>query len=144
MPIGGDEMSDIRPEIAEKIQDSLDFLEENLEEDIRLEDLARVACFSIFHYHRLFKEVVGQPAIDYLRKKRLAKAADELIETDEKIASIALRYRFCSQESFTRAFTRQFGLPPGRYRRDKGGMLISSLTASGSGHFHARCMLRAA
>jgi len=144
MPTGGDDMSDIRPEIAEKIQDSIDFLEENLEEDIRLEDLARVACFSIFHYHRLFKEVVGQPAIDYLRKRRLAKAADELIETDEKIASIALRYQFCSQESFTRAFSRQFGLPPGRYRKGGARMFVSPLAGSSSGRFHAQCMLRAA
>ena len=137
-------MSDTRPEIAEKIQDSLAYIEDNLDKDIKLEDLARIACFSVFHYHRLFKKMVGHPAIDYLRKKRLKRAADELLETDEKIVNIALRYRFCSQESFTRAFTRQFGVPPGRYRKIRTGALTLPGTAMdpGARAFHSTCMRR--
>ncbi len=51
------------------IQRTLDYIEENLHEQITLEKLADLACFSPFHYHRVFQAMVGETVIDYVRKK---------------------------------------------------------------------------
>lgn len=76
-------------DIKERIQNSIDFMEDNLEKKIKLEDLAEAACYSMFHYHRTFKRVVEQTAMDYLRKRRLSRAAQDLSSTSEKIVDTA-------------------------------------------------------
>ncbi len=105
-------------DIKERIQATIDYIEDNPEKKIKLEELAEIACYSVFHYHRVFKEIVGRTAMDYLRKRRLAKAAQDLKETSQPIVDIALKYQFYSQESFTRAFTGEYGISPARFRRN--------------------------
>ena len=104
-------------DVKERIQASIDYIEANLDKKIKLEELAGKACYSIFHFHRIFKQIVGQTAMDYLRKRRLAMAAQELKDAKEAIVDIALKYQFYSQESFTRAFTGEYGISPARFRK---------------------------
>lgn len=101
----------------ERIQDSIDYIEENLEKKISLDDIANRAYLSKFHFHRLFHSAVGESIGDYIRKRRLSEAARELRETNEKIIDIAFKYQFNSQESFTRSFRKNYGLSPSEYRR---------------------------
>ncbi|ACL18593.1 helix-turn-helix transcriptional regulator [Desulfitobacterium hafniense] len=103
-----------------KVYDSLDYIEENLDDRIDLEDLAQKAYLSKYYYHRLFHKVTGESVTRYITRRRMAKAAEELVETEQPIIDIALKYQYASQESFTRAFMRIYGLAPGKYRKIHG------------------------
>ncbi len=103
----------------ERIQKSIDFMEENLREPITLEDVARVTCFSLPHFYRLFNALVGRTIKDYLRLRRLSEAARDVASTGRSILDIALDYQFSSQESFSKAFRQAWGVSPGHVRRTK-------------------------
>ncbi|MCC8954188.1 helix-turn-helix transcriptional regulator [Bradyrhizobium sp. Pear77] len=96
----------------------MQFVEANLHADIRLKDLADVANLSPFHFSRAFRKSTGEPPHRFVRGCRLEKAKQLLIEGDASLAEISLICNFSSQSSFTRAFTRAFGAPPGTFRKD--------------------------
>ena len=100
-----------------RVRRTLEYIESHLDEDISLDALARQACLSKYHFHRLFRQAVGEPVHRYIRKRRMEHAARELAETDRPIIEIALNCRYASQEAFSRAFERVYALTPGRYRR---------------------------
>jgi AraC-like DNA-binding protein len=104
---------------GECIKESINYIELSLREDISLEKLAQKAFLSKYYYHRLFRNIVGEPVMEYVRKRRLSEAAKEVANTDEKLIDIAMKYQFSSQEAFIRAFKNMFGISPGQYRRDK-------------------------
>lgn len=99
------------------VRNSLEYIENNLSENISLDDIAKKACLSKYHYHRLFHKTVGESVKSYINRKRMENAAKELIETDQSIIDIALKYQYASQEAFSRAFKKTFSLTPGKYRR---------------------------
>lgn len=100
-----------------RLQKALDFIEDHLEEDIDLDDIAGSACFSKFHFHRLFQAWLGITVADYVRKRRLTMAACRLRQFPDSVLDVALRYCFGTHESFIRAFRRQHGMNPGNYRK---------------------------
>jgi len=106
------------------IKKSIEFIEDNLDKKIELEDLADKAFLSKFHFHRKFHSATGEPVAEYIRKKRLYKASEDLIYTDEKIIDIALKYHFGSQEAFTKAFKKLYGLPPREFRKNRNHITI--------------------
>ena len=95
----------------------LDYIETNLEGDLRLEQLASVACLSRFHFARAFKAAVGRSPHQYVSARRLEHAKALLVGDDRPLADIALALDFSCQANFTRAFARATGQTPGRYRR---------------------------
>lgn len=101
------------------IKKSIEYIEDNLDNKIELKELADKAFLSKYHFHRVFHSVVGEPVAEYIRKRRLKEAASELITTDNKIVDIALKYQFGSQEAFTKAFKRIYGVPPREFRTSK-------------------------
>ena len=101
----------------EKIQTSIKYIENNLNEKILLEDLAKQTFLSKYHYHRVFHELVGETVMAYIRKRRLTEAAKELVESNIKIVDVALKYQFGSQEAFSRAFRRMFKASPREFRQ---------------------------
>jgi AraC family transcriptional regulator len=103
-------------EFKDKIQQSIDYIEDNLQEEIALADCAETAGYSLFHYCRLFRTLTGISVMDYLRKRRLAQASIELVETRKSITTICFDYGFNSHENFVRAFKREFYVTPSAYR----------------------------
>lgn len=101
----------------EQIQRGVDFVEEHLDEDIRLGDVAAAAGMSQWHFQRVFKALTNETLKTYIRSRRLAGALCRLLETDTRIIEIALAAGFESQEAFTRAFQKAFGMTPNNYRR---------------------------
>src|SRR5215469_13123742 len=99
------------------IQRAIDFIEDHLQEHISAEEVAFRAGFSEYHFHRIFSEVLGESVKEYVLRRRLTHAAQQLEATETPIIDIAFRSGFKSQESFTRAFQKLFGTTPGRYRR---------------------------
>ncbi len=106
------------------IQKTIKYIENNLQEDLTLEIIARFAGFSKYHYHRIFQKEVGVSISEYIRYRRIANSASLLLYTDQKIIDIALFYRFESQESYTRSFKRYYNLPPGQYRQFMGKLIF--------------------
>jgi AraC family transcriptional regulator len=95
----------------------LDYVEQHLEADITVEDLANVACLSTCHFARMFASAVGLPPHRYVSQQRLKNAMALLAGGKSPLSDIALRSRFSSQASFNRAFRRATGMTPGEYRR---------------------------
>lgn len=96
---------------------SIDFVERSLFSKLSVDRIAREAHFSTYHYCRMFKAIVGESVMVYVRKRRLTEAAELLAKTDTPILTIALECQFDSQEAFTRAFKNQFKETPGKYRK---------------------------
>ncbi len=102
---------------SDAVSRAIRYIEERLTEELPMEEVAAAAGYSAYHFHRLFQYAARCSVADYIRKRRLTHAAYELFHTDRRIVEIAVRYRFESQEAFTRAFRKQFGMPPGRFRK---------------------------
>ncbi|TYP68099.1 helix-turn-helix domain-containing protein [Paenibacillus methanolicus] len=98
------------------VNQTLSYIERHLTHMLRPDDLAREGRFSKRHFDRLFLAAIGRTAANYVRDRRLARAAAELAHTRKGILDIALEYHFQSQEAFTRAFKKAHGLTPGQYR----------------------------
>lgn len=99
------------------IRDLLTWLEGNLDQPLSLDNVAAKAGYSKWHLQRMFKDVTGHAIGAYIRARRLGKSAVALRLTARPILDIALQYRFDSQQTFTRAFKKQFAQTPALYRR---------------------------
>jgi AraC-like DNA-binding protein len=95
------------------------YIEEHLGEPITLAALARAARYSQWHAARMFKEVAGKAPFEYIRLRRLSEAAVRLREHSARVVDVAFDFVFDSHEGFTRAFARQFGMPPRQFRDAK-------------------------
>ena len=98
---------------------AIDFTEKNLKDDIAVLDIAKAAGYSLFHFSRIFGSITGHSPGDYLLRRRLAQAGQEIQGSSRKIIDIAFDYQFNSPEVFTRAFKRMFGFSPSHLRRNK-------------------------
>lgn len=94
-------------------------IEEHLDEPITLAALARAARYSQWHAARMFKDIVGKSPFEYIRLRRLSEAAIRLRKDTARVVDVAFDFVFDSHEGFTRAFSRQFGMPPHKFRNDK-------------------------
>jgi len=95
----------------------LDYIDQNLEEEFTVEDLARLAHLSLFHFARMFANTMGMPPQRYVSRRRL-EAAMKMIATGKlALSEIAFRSGFSSQASFTRAFRRATNMTPGEFRQ---------------------------
>lgn len=101
----------------EAIQKTLDYIEENIEKDIQIEELADVASLSMFYYQRLFSRLVKKPVREYIKLRRLAGACEALKNNKSHMVDIAIEYGFINRETFTRAFKEAFGITPSEYRK---------------------------
>jgi AraC family transcriptional regulator len=99
-----------------RLNRALDFINDNLSEELRLEALAGVAGFSPFHFHRIFSSIVGESPRDYIERLRLERAANFLLMHPGKtITEIALDCGFSSHAAFARSFKRRYGVPASGY-----------------------------
>lgn len=97
---------------AEGIQSAVDYIEENLTEELDIEDIAAKAYVSPFHFQRIFSVLCGMTVGDYIRCRRLTLAAQELSSSDIKVIDAAVKYGYDSPDSFARAFTKFHGISP--------------------------------
>lgn len=102
----------------EFIQRTLYYIEDHLSEKIQINDLAEIACLSPFYYQRLFSRLVEKPVMEYVRLRRLARAALLLENTDKRIIDVGLSVGFENHETFSRSFKNAYNLTPDAYRRN--------------------------
>src|SRR5215475_9180540 len=104
-------------EYAQRINRVIDYLRGNLDRQVKLEDLAKVACFSEFHFHRIFSAVSGETLNNFTNRLRLEKAARLLRFSDKRLTAIALDCGFSSSATFSRAFRSGYGTSPSQFRK---------------------------
>ena len=91
-------------------------IEEAIAETIRVEDIAKQVGLSRSHFSRAFQAATGQTAQEFIITRRICRARDLLVETDQSVAEIAAATGFSSQAHLSSAFRKRLGVPPGRYR----------------------------
>ena len=112
-------------EYRARINRVIDYIEANIDRDLSLSELAEVAHFSPFHFHRIFRAMVGETLNGFIQRIRLEKAAMKLaLNPRESITEIALDCGFSSPSVFARAFRETFGMSASQWR--SGGYLQHS------------------
>lgn len=101
----------------ERILRVLTHIQEHLDEALDLEELAQLACFSSFHFHRIFAAMTGETIADHVRRLRLERAAMELRLGAKQVIQVALDAGYEAHAAFTRAFKAAYGASPAEFRR---------------------------
>lgn len=101
-----------------RLNRALDYIEENLAGEIDKHIIAKLACCSEFHFYRLFSLISGISLGEYIRHRRLTKAAFEVQTSNIKVIDLALKYGYESPEAFTRAFQKVHGVTPTSARNE--------------------------
>lgn len=116
-------MSSETPSYQERLNRVLRHIEDRLDDSPDLDALSAVACFSPYHFHRIFTAMVGESVASYVRRLRLERAASRLSFQDLSITSVALAAGYDSVDAFTRAFRARFGVLPSEYKRGGGSLM---------------------
>jgi len=123
-----------------RVNRAIDHVVTHLAEPLRLEDVARVACFSPFHFHRIYRAVVGETLHEFVKRVRLERALFVLSRpSPPSLTELALECGFASSSDFSRAFKARYGVAPSRFDLDAHRAAgRTSLEAVTAGHRMAR------
>lgn len=100
------------------LRQAIDYVEDHLHTSLEIDEIARAAMSSKYHFQRMFHALTGFTVSEYVRNRRLTLAAEELVLTDRKVIDIALQYGYESPEAFARAFQRMHGVTPLAARKE--------------------------
>jgi AraC family transcriptional regulator len=104
-------------EYAQRINRVIDYLRGNLDRQVKLKELARIACLSEFHFHRIFGAVSGETLNSFTNRLRLEKAARLLRYSNQRVTDIAFDCGFSSSATFSRAFRSGYDTSPSQFRK---------------------------
>lgn len=99
-----------------RMNDALRYIDEHLEDEIDMQELAGIACCSEYHFRRMFSFLSGYSLGEYIRYRRLAQAGSQLRDQGGRVIDIALKYGYDSPDSFARAFSEFHGVTPSEAR----------------------------
>jgi len=106
-----------RLEYEQRVNRVIDHIREHLADDLSLAALARLAAFSPFHFHRLFRAVTGETLFGFIQRQRIEKAAGALhAHPGLAVLVVALDHGFSSAATFARAFRSRFGMSATQWR----------------------------
>ena len=103
-------------EYVKRMLKVLIYIEENIDEDLNMEGLAKIACYSPFHFHRVFHAIVGETVHEYVKRLRIQRASGRLRYSKKPITEIALDSSYDTPSAFTKAFKQFMGMTPKNYR----------------------------
>jgi len=95
-------------------------IQQHLDDELPLDELARVAAFSPYHFHRIFRGMLGESVKEHIRRLRLERAVMRLKFSDTPVTTIAFEAGYETHEAFTRAFKAKQGLSPSAFRSSSG------------------------
>lgn len=102
-----------------RLNRALDYIYSNLENQMSLDEISTIACFSPFHFHRIFSAYFGESLNNYIRRLRLERSAKRLCYTKIPISDLAFSAGYETPSSFTKAFKQQFSESPSAFRKNK-------------------------
>ena len=127
----------------ERLNCAISYIEENLEYEIDMDEVGRIAGCSSYHFQRMFSYMADMSLADYLRKRRMSLAAVELMSENPKVMDVALKYGYESPTAFNRAFKKIHGVAPSKIV--KKGVTVKAfppiqfhMTIKGSGELNYR------
>lgn len=109
-------MSETEKSYRRRMLTVLTHIQENLDGELTLEGLSRIAGFSRFHFHRIFLGMTGETVGAHIRRLRLTRAAWRLEFTQTSVTETGLEAGYDAAEAFSRAFKAQYGESPSRFR----------------------------
>lgn len=101
-----------------RLNEAMNELEEHLEDGPDLARMAQIACCSVFHFQRMFSYLAEVPLSEYVRRRKMTRAAFDLQSSDAKVIDIALKYGYVSPTAFNRAFQSVHGVAPSAAKRE--------------------------
>lgn len=104
-------------EIIKDINNAIEYIEDNLGSNISIDEIAKVAFTSRYHFQRMFHALTGVTLTEYIRNRRLTLAGEELSSKDVKIIDVAAKYGYDSPDAFTKAFQRLHGSTPSTIKK---------------------------
>jgi AraC family transcriptional regulator len=109
----------LKNEYRSRLNRTIDYIQNHYDEDLNLTKLAEVACFSKFHFHRIFRAMVGETLNDFVQRIRLEKSV-QMLTTDlnKSITDIALDCGFSCSQNFAKLFKARYGITPSIFRRE--------------------------
>ena len=102
------------------LKDALDFVNDNIDRPLSVDQVAKITGLSLFHFAHAFKSAVGQSTHQYIIDRRMTRARELLAESVLGLADIAYATGYSSQSHMTACFTKRLGLTPQQYRRELG------------------------
>lgn len=108
---------DIQTDYKGRIHRVFEYIDQNLDSDLSLNTISKIAFFSPFHFHRIFKFISGETLNGYVTRRRIEKSALDLLHKNTKTTEIAHKYGFNDNSSFSRAFKKYYGTSPTEFRR---------------------------
>ena len=106
-------------EHIKRIRKVLNFIEENLDNELSLENLAEIGNYSPFHFHRIFRGIIGETLQEYINRKRLEKSAMMLSHHKNKsLEEVFSEVGFKSNSTFSKTFKKYFGVSPSVFRKN--------------------------
>ena len=93
------------------------YIDQHLDSDLSLDAVADVACFSPFHFHRIFSSITGETLNDYVTRQRIERSAVDLLHTNISIAEVTIKNGFSCNSAFTRAFRKYYDVSPTGFRK---------------------------
>ncbi|NDW17892.1 helix-turn-helix domain-containing protein [Dysgonomonas sp. 216] len=111
---------DTQNEYHKSINKVLDYINDHLNEKPDLDTLSQIANVSPFHFHRIFKAIIGENLGGYVQRLRLEFVARQLRTTDDSLDKLSEKVGYNSQQALSKAFKKHFGIPPSVYKITKG------------------------
>jgi len=102
----------------ERINRVLQFINNHIGDELTLEKLSEISCYSTFHFHRIMKAYLGESVGAYVQRLRLGASANLLRMTSIPVSDIAYKVGYQNPSSFNKAFRKRFGISPSEFRND--------------------------
>ena len=123
-----------------RVNRAVDYVTANLDQPLRLEEVARAACFSPYHFHRIFRSLMAEALASFVKRVRLERAVYLMSHrTGARLTDVALACGFASSSDFSRAFRAQYGMAPrnfdlAEFRRSRREKMQDALTPADERH----------
>lgn len=103
--------------ITDYLSQAIEFIEDNVKNKITIDDIAEHLGISKYYLHRMMTRAIGRPLMEYVRSRKLAESLEMLIYSEYKIIDVCNEYGFSYEQTYIKAFKREYGITPNMYRK---------------------------